>query len=158
MKFALIGIPAAFQSRRIETAAAKAGRVSDDARAGFTLIEVLVALALLLAFTSALGPLTFESQRILIQGDGQVRAELLLRNLLDTGFDRTNPITGSQRGETAGFDWRLDIDPFVPGDDARPADAKKGEISWGLFRITAYVFWGSRQIVTAQTMQLGRLN
>ncbi len=159
MRSMSIGTPAVSPSRRIEAPYPKAGKAGADSRAGFTLIEALVALALLLAFAAALGPFMFQSQRILIQGDGQIKAELLLRSLLETGFDRTNPEVGPHRGETAGLRWRLDVASFAPDDDdAAPPALKAGEINWRLFRITAHVFWGDHQSVTAQTLQLGQLN
>ncbi len=155
MRALSIGTPAESPSTRIDAPGRKA-----DRRSGFTLIEALVALALVLAFAAALGPLMFQSQPILVQGDGQVKAELLLRTLLETGFNRASPDLGQHNGETAGLRWQLDVDSLVPdgaADDA-PAPRKKDQINWGLFRITAHVFWGRGQTVTAQTLQLGQLN
>jgi prepilin-type N-terminal cleavage/methylation domain-containing protein len=160
MRSMSIGTPAESPSKRTSAWDLNVGKVGNDSRAGFTLIEALVSLALVLAFASALGPLMYQSQRILVQGDGQVKAELLLRTLLETGFNRASPDLGQHNGETAGLRWRIDVDSLVPDgstDDSLPPP-KKGEPSWGLFRITAHVFWGDSQTVTAQTLQLGQLN
>src|SRR5215472_1566682 len=86
---------------------------------GFTLIEALVALALVLAFAAALGRLVFQSHRILLNADGQVAAQVLLRSLLDTPLDRTSLASTSRDGETQGLRWSivavpLDVDAWLP--------------------------------------------
>ncbi len=65
MRFVSIGTRAASRCERIER----------EDRAGFTLIEALVALSLLLAFAAALGPLMFQSRNILLHGDGQLHSK-----------------------------------------------------------------------------------
>ncbi len=153
MKSASIGIPAASPSKRIEA----------DARAGFTLIEALVALSVLLAFAAALGPLMVQSHRILVNGRGQVRAELLLRSLLATPIDRMHPDLGLREGESGGLRWRLAIepaasDPRLDDDAPRISSKKPGHPDWSLLRLTASVFWGAGQTVMAETYRLGRLD
>jgi prepilin-type N-terminal cleavage/methylation domain-containing protein len=80
MRSAQIGTPAASPSKR----------TNGERQSGFTLIEALVALSVVLAFAAALGPFMFQSHRILTQGDGRVRAEAFLHSLLETPFDRAN--------------------------------------------------------------------
>jgi len=89
MRFASIGIPAAFRSSRAEARKARTHWRSG----GFTLIEALVALTLVLAFAAALTPHLFQSRRIASDAEARVAAHVLLRTLLDTPFDR-----GSIRG------------------------------------------------------------
>jgi prepilin-type N-terminal cleavage/methylation domain-containing protein len=158
MRSMLTGTAAASVSKRIELSKPHAWK---DRRAGFTLIEALVALAVVFAFAAALGPLMFQGQRILVQGNGQVRAELFLRSLLQSPFNRTNPELGIREGEIDGLRWRLDVESAAPNDsddDVPPPAPKKGEILWGLYKVTANVSWGDGQTVTAQTLQLGQLN
>lgn len=127
--------------------------------AGFTLIEALVALTVILAFAAALGPLMFQSRRILKQGDGQVKAELFLRSLLGTPFNRTNPETGIREGETSGMRWRIDVEPMAADAlsfDAPPSDPKKPQ--WALYRVKVAVLSRAGQILTAETAQLGQVN
>ena len=74
---------------------------------GFTLIEALVALAVVLAFAAALGRLLFQAHRIMLSAEGQVAAQILLRSLLDTPLDRTSLASISRDGETQGLRWRI---------------------------------------------------
>jgi prepilin-type N-terminal cleavage/methylation domain-containing protein len=152
MKSVSIGIRAALPSK---------GTEGDERRGGFTLIEALVALSVVLAFAAALGPFMFQSRRILVQGDGQVRAELLLRTLLATPFERAKPELGVREGESSGLRWRLDVEPTggeASDSDAPPPDSKKKDArAWALFRVKAHVGWGDGQMVTAETLRLGEI-
>ena len=62
-------------------------RKGDRRRAGFSLIEALVALALVAAFVAALGPWLFHARRVATGGDGRIAAQILLRALLDAPVD-----------------------------------------------------------------------
>lgn len=79
---------------------------------GFTLIEALVALALVLAFAAALAPLLFRAHRIMLSADGQVAAQVLLRSLLDTPPDRASLASATRGGETGGLRWRIVAEPM----------------------------------------------
>src|SRR5258707_14358888 len=61
MKFASIGTPAASRSRRDVS----------KGQAGFTLLEALVALALVLAFAAVLGPHLSQARRIMDHAEGR---------------------------------------------------------------------------------------
>src|SRR6266436_5841260 len=104
MKFASIGTPAASRSHRDG---------GGNGRAGFTLLEALVALALVLAFASVLGPHLSQARRIMAQADGRVAAQVLLRSLLDAPFDRSGLVKASRDGETGGLRWRIVAEPVV---------------------------------------------
>ena len=153
MKFASTGTRAASASRRNDA----------TGQAGFTLIETLVALALVLAFVLATGPLYYHARQILLQGDGQVRAQLLLRDLLSEPFSRAHPHLGPRDGETAGMQWQLAIEPAYAEEPEAPeppsgSSGKEQTIKWSLLRVTAHVYWGAGKVASAQTLRLGRLD
>ena len=81
--------------------------------AGFTLIEVLVALAVIAASLSAIGTLVAVSMRG-AQSIGQRLAfRETLRALVTSLPDRRDLDAGTATGVAAGFRWRLEIVPFV---------------------------------------------
>jgi prepilin-type N-terminal cleavage/methylation domain-containing protein len=140
------------------------------AREGFTLIEALVAMALLLTFVSVLGPHMFYARRISDTIDGRIAAQTLLRAILDAPVDRAALAMGSRDGETAGLRWSIATEPmFVdamrppqealvrtaadkPNADA-PAPVKRP--NWIAYRVSAQVSWGPGHMVSAETLRLG---
>jgi type II secretory pathway pseudopilin PulG len=145
MRFGSIGTRAASQSRRAETRKGRADRRSG----GFTLIEALVALALVLAFAAALTPHLFQSRRIVANADSRVAAHVLLRTLLDAPFDRANMAQATREGDVEGLRWRVVTVPLpaaANGSD-RPA--------WSAYQVAASVAWGRAQMISAETVRLG---
>jgi prepilin-type N-terminal cleavage/methylation domain-containing protein len=55
---------------------------------GFTLVEALVALSIILAVAAALGPLLSQARRIIVKADERAAAQALLRTLIDAPLDR----------------------------------------------------------------------
>ena len=149
MRSASIGTLAASPSRR---------RNPESGRAGFTLLEALVALALLLAFAAAAAPLFHHGRRVLVRGDGEVRAELILHSLLAKPLQTDEIDTGGFEGETGGFRWRVTIEPFEGAALAAPAevDTKTPPYDWRLYRVAARVVWADDQSVGGDTLQLAR--
>jgi type II secretory pathway pseudopilin PulG len=118
---------------------------------GFTLLEALVSLAVILAFASVLGPHLSQARRIMADADGRVAAQVLLRSLLDAPFDRSGVANMSRDGETAGLRWHIAAEPVaaaVPPAGNRP--------NWQAYRVMASVAWGTDQVVTAETIRLRR--
>lgn len=85
---------------------------SSDGAAGFTLIEALVALAIIAAVLSSIGMVISTSvkgtraidQKLALAGTAEtLLASLPARNLLKAG---------RQSGETAGHRWRIDVSPM----------------------------------------------
>jgi prepilin-type N-terminal cleavage/methylation domain-containing protein len=140
MKSASTGIRAASPS--------KAGNARKK-RAGFTLLEVLVALALILAFAQVLGPYLFHARRIMVNAEGRVAAQVLLRSLLDAPFDRAQLANASRGGETAGLRWHIATEPLTTG-----ATSLRGP--WTAFRVIASVSSGAGQVITAETVRLAK--
>src|SRR4029453_8927819 len=138
MKFALIGTPEASRSRR-----------DGSGQAGFSLLEALVALAVVLAFAVVLGPRLSQARRIMADADGRVAAQVLLRSLLDAPFDRSGVANMSRDGETAGLRWRVPSEPVAA---AAPRAADRP--NWQAYRVMASVAWGSDQVITAETIRV----
>ena len=140
MKFESIGTREASQLRR-----------DGSGEAGFTLLEALVALAVILAFAVVLGPHLSQARRIMADADGRVAAQVLLRSLLDAPFDRSGVANMSRDGETAGLRWRVASEPVAA---AAPRAADRP--NWQAHRVTASVVRGSDQVITAETIRLRR--
>jgi type II secretory pathway pseudopilin PulG len=146
MRFGSIGTPAASRSRRAE---ARKGR-ADRRSGGFTLIEALVALALVLAFATALTPHLFQSRRIVADADSRVAAHVLLRTLLDAPFDRIGLAQSTREGALDGLRWRVVTVPL-------PAAASGSDRPvWSAYRVVASVAWGREQMISAETVRLGQ--
>ena len=141
MKFASTGTPAASRSFR------------DDGKgqAGFTLLEALVALAVVLVFAAALGPHLSQARRIMDHAEGRVAAQVMLRSLLDAPFDRSGLANASRKGEAGGLRWRIVAEPVLAAAPGAPDQPK-----WLPYRVTASVAWGADQVITAETIRLGR--
>jgi prepilin-type N-terminal cleavage/methylation domain-containing protein len=142
MKFVSTGTPAASRSGRDNN--------RRGGQAGFTLLEALVALALVLAFAGAIGPQLSQARRIMAHAEGRVAAQVLLRSLLDAPFERSTLADASREGETGGLRWRVITQPVAAaaGDPNRP--------NWPAFRVIANVAWAPDQMVTAETIRLGK--
>jgi prepilin-type N-terminal cleavage/methylation domain-containing protein len=122
----------------------------DRAEAGFTLIEALVALALILAFAAVIGPLIFQARALVGNADRRIAAQVLLRSLMDAPFDRSKAAQMSE-GETQGLRWRIVGEPVFLA--ALPP--REGE-GWAPVRVTVTVSWGPGQEVSAETLRLAR--
>jgi len=121
-------------------------------QAGFTLLEALVALALVLAFASAIGPHLSQARRIMANAGGRVAAQVLLRSLLNAPFDRSSLARASREGETSGLRWRIDTEPA--GLVAAPRG--QDQPNWSAFRVVASVNWAPGQTIMAETIRLGK--
>ena len=136
-------------------------------RAGFTLVEALVALALVLAFAAALGPYMFQARRIVTGVDDRIAAQILLRSLVDSPFERSAAPNPIREGSTAGLQWRITAEPmFVeklrPAPNRKPSEQKENDPvaappSWDAFRLVASVWWGPGNSISAETVRLGKV-
>ena len=120
-----------------------------DRQAGFTLLEALVALALVLAFASAVGPHLAQARRIMANAEGRVAAQVLLRSLLNAPFDRSSLARAPREGETSGLRWRIDAEPAT-------AVRAQDQPNWSAFRVVASVTWAPGQVIMAETIRLGK--
>jgi hypothetical protein len=133
--------------------------------AGFTLLEALVALALVLAFAATLVPYLYQARRIMVGIDGRIAAQVLLRSLLEAPFDRSTLVDTPREGEADGLRWRITAEPMpissapIPPRSkiSREAGQKEPERpKWTPFRVIASVSWGPGMSVSAETVRLGR--
>ena len=124
MRSASTGILAASQSKRADLG---------ERRGGFTLLEALVALALILGFAAVLGPYLFQARRIIANTEGRVAAQVLLD------------------GEIHGLRWRIVTAPMTI--DSAPS---REPPLWTPVRIVAKVSLGDGQIITAETVRLAK--
>jgi general secretion pathway protein I len=85
-----------------------------DANAGFTLIEVLVAIALLAVVLGAIGALVGTTVRNVRAIDRRLPLLETAQNLLATLPDRAGLRPGTQSGVTGDFRWRVDIVALAP--------------------------------------------
>lgn len=145
MKFVSIGTPGASRSHR------DGGR-----QAGFSLLEALVSLAVVLAFAGVLGPHLAQARRIMADADGRVAAQVLLRSLLDAPFDRSGQAIPSRDGETAGLRWRVASEPIPTAPSITAAPRSADRPNWQAVRVMASVTWGADQVITAETIRLHR--
>ena len=133
-------------------------------RAGFTLIEALVAFAVVLAFTAAIAPFLFQARRIVGGSGERVAAYALLRSLLDSPIDRTLRLPSAREGQTdVGLRWRVVMEPLaldVLGAMRAELVRQSGNsnpvpFAWTLVRVTATVSWSPVHAVSAETVRLG---
>lgn len=118
---------------------------------GFTLLEALVALALILAFAEVLGPYLFQARQIMANAEGRVAAQVLLRTLLDAPFDRSQLADATRDGETNGLHWHIATQPIAI-DTGRPRE----RASWTAVRVVVSVSSGVGQVITAETIRLAK--
>jgi general secretion pathway protein I len=89
--------------------------------AGFTLIEVLVALAIVAISLSSIGALiatTIRGTRSL--EEHWMRLEIA-RAIATALPERDQLVPGNLSGEIAGHRWRVDVSPFIADSPARPS-------------------------------------
>jgi type II secretory pathway pseudopilin PulG len=176
-RFALIGMVNLFGARGFRgerqgmsfvsfgmRVARAARRKRDGQAAGFTLLEALVALTLVLAFAAVLGPFLFHARRITINADGRVAAQILLRALLEDPLDPAAIATLSRGGETAGLRWHIAAEPSairasLPRRSAPPRTTAAGSppqrVRWAAYRVVASVSWTPGESISAETVRLG---
>ena len=142
MRFESTGTAAAYSSRC---------RNQRDSSSGFTLLEALVALAILLTFISVLVPYLFHARRIMEHAENRITAQILLRTLINAPFDRSHLANAVRSGALHGLRWRIVVRAMSP--DTVPSDAGH---AWTAYRVAASVSWNSGQSVTAETVRLAK--
>jgi general secretion pathway protein I len=80
--------------------------------AGFTLLEVLIALAVVSVSLAAIGSLMASTVRAMRSID-QRFALVETARAIETGLPDRNTLTGALSGDLAGHRWRVDVSPFL---------------------------------------------
>jgi len=124
---------------------------------GYTLIEVIVAFALLaLALTLLLGSLSNAARQV-HWADGAGRATLYAQSLLDQAGVGEPLVAGTRSGsfENERYHWTLDVRPYV--DPAKGAVAATADGAQ-LFQLDLRLDWGTSaaQRLQIQTLRLSR--
>jgi prepilin-type N-terminal cleavage/methylation domain-containing protein len=130
MTSASIGIRAALQWRLRKR----------NSRRGFTLLEALVALALLLTFAATLTPLLYQARRIMDNADRRVAADMVLRSVLAAP---ALPVTPSKT---------------KPQSNKENADKKAAQedADWATYLVSATVTYAPGRTLSAETVRLGK--
>ena len=124
---------------------------------GYTLIEVIVAFALLaLALTLLLGSLTNAARQV-HWADGAGRATLYAQSLLSQAGVGAPLQAGSRSGdfEHERYHWTMDVRPYVTPGAVKPAVTADGA---QLFKVDLQIEWGPSpaQHLQLQTLRLSR--
>ena len=91
---------------------------------GFTLIEALVALAIVASGLTAIGMLIATTARGVRSIDRKLILVETTRAIVAALPDRDQLVIGSFSGQHAGQDWRIDVSPLI-APDAEPARGAK---------------------------------
>ncbi|HTQ15201.1 MAG TPA: type II secretion system protein [Rhizomicrobium sp.] len=100
---------------------------------GFTLLEILVALAILsVSLATLLGIFSMSLDRTR-QSEDEMSARVLAQSLIAQADSVSDPRLGTLSGTSNGYAWRLDLKPY--GTSTQPAPAP------GLASVSASVAW-----------------
>lgn len=117
--------------------------------AGFTLLEVLVALTILAVGVVTLIQLSSQSLRVVkVSGDYQQAAQLADRMAMESRPTKE----GVESGREGLFDWERRIAEVTLPDEFQPKQTTPGQESPKLFAITVAVRWGQNQTLELATM------
>jgi prepilin-type N-terminal cleavage/methylation domain-containing protein len=136
-----------------------------NSRGGFTLLEALVALALLLTFAATLNPLLYQARRIMESADRRVAANMVLRSVLAAPVDRASLGNLSREGDTGSLHWQitsqpmaalaLPVSPSKPKHKSPDQKAPPQQADWAPYLVTASVTWAPGRTLSAETVRLG---
>ncbi|VTZ51409.1 General secretion pathway protein I [Methylocella tundrae] len=126
-------------------------RASAGAEAGFTLIEVLIALAVVAVCISAIGALMGTNIRAVHQIDQRLVAVSTLRKVETALPERSKLVAADLAGDASGGTWSVSASPFI---DPSPPIAGKEPPSWVPEAIAIKVRSPSGSLVEVETLRL----
>ena len=124
---------------------------SGAATAGFTLIEALIALAVVGVCLSAIGALMGNNIRAVRQIDQRLALVSVLRKVETALPDRSKLAAGEFSGEMAGHAWSVTASPFS---DPSPPPATKQPPPWLPEAVVVKVRSPSGSLVGIETLRL----
>jgi type II secretion system protein I len=119
-------------------------------QAGFTLLEVLVALTILSVAVVSLLELSSQSLR-LIKTSGEYQQAVVLADRLATSTQPSDEAV--DEGQEAGFRWERRISLVPVPDELRPKETVPGREPPKLFAVTIDVRWGRDQVLELATLR-----
>jgi general secretion pathway protein I len=127
-------------------------RPTSGPTAGFTIIEALVALAVVTVTIVAIGSVMASNTRGTRQLENHVALVQAANNILWLSLPaRMDPIPPVLTGQSMDHDWRADIEPLAVEPDA-PAD----KLSWVPAKIRIQVRSPSGSVLSLETVRLFR--
>jgi general secretion pathway protein I len=127
-------------------------RSTNDAIAGFTIIEALVALAVVTVTIFAIGLVVASTARGTRQFENHVALVQAANNIFWLNLPgRLDPVSPVLTGESMGHKWRVDTEPVVVELEAPP-----GDVSWVPEKIRMQVQSPSGSVVSFETVRLFR--
>jgi general secretion pathway protein I len=125
-------------------------RATSKRRAGFTLVEIIVALAILALSLDVILPAISEALWRTGEAEAQAEAASLARSLLAQAGSAMPLNNGAAAGQfDNGFRWRLQVTPYGSADQTMPVRA---------YAVVAEVFWDDanrERSVALTTLRLG---
>lgn len=130
--------------------------VDRKSKAGFALIEVLVAVAVAAVILTALLRAFVTTWTGINAVREETEAMLIARSLVSTAAPRDNTVEANQRGDIGRYSWSVAVQkaPTV-APPVTDADAETA-ISWTLFRIVVVVRAPSGRSTSLETLRLSR--
>lgn len=139
----------------------RATRLERAPEAGFTLLEVLVALALLAAAMASLGSLSSVGRRANRVEIERVELAQVARRLVNELTERS--FAGGSTGTMDGYAWRIDVEPMAaaarpPGLllDASQQPQQSPQAIWIPFRVIVRIAGPTGASAEIVTVRLGR--
>ena len=125
-------------------------------RGGFTLLEVLIAFAILAVGVVSLIQLTSQGLRLLkVSGDHQQAVQIADRLTRDTQVnaedETSEPIV--ETGEEGGFTWERRVTRVALPEELEPKTPVPGKEVPGLYAVAVAVRWGHNHMVEVATLR-----
>lgn len=126
------------------------GRDDRRAEAGFSLVEVLVALAIAAIATVVLMRGASQSLNSVSAIDMRMGARMLVKSLIEDELSAATAAPEQREGDSGPYRWTLSIE-----DAGAPAGTVLPQ-GYQMYRLTASAYWGQGGRMTVSALKLGR--